>query len=66
MQLLVNGVSFGLLIAVAYTVAWFKATPWKRRPAPTLVAAPIPVAAARSETERPEIVGPVRIAKAAS
>src|SRR5258708_198100 len=33
-QLLVNGVSFAALFAIAYTVAWFKATPWKRRPAP--------------------------------
>jgi hypothetical protein len=41
MQLLVNGVSFAALFAIAYTVAWFKATPWKRRPMPTVaVAAP--------------------------
>ncbi|MBV8651328.1 MAG: OpgC domain-containing protein [Alphaproteobacteria bacterium] len=71
MQILVNGVSFALLIAVAYVVAWFKATPWKRRPAPALATAPAPVAAIRSESERaeivrPEIVRPVRAAKAAS
>jgi hypothetical protein len=33
MQFIVNAVSFGLLFAIAYTVAWFKGTPWKRRPA---------------------------------
>src|SRR5260221_14622968 len=48
MQLLVNGVSFAALFAIAYTVAWFKATPWKRRAAPTA-----PVAA-------PDIAGPER------
>ena len=44
MQLLVNGASFGLLFAIAYGVAWFKATPWKRRPAmaPIAVVAPLP------------------------
>jgi hypothetical protein len=66
MQILVNGVSFALLIAVAYVVAWFKATPWKRRPAPAAVTATVQVAAIRSEAERPEIVRPVRVAKAAS
>src|SRR5258708_29112487 len=30
-QLLVNGITFGLLIAIAYGVAWFKNAPWKRR-----------------------------------
>jgi hypothetical protein len=43
-QALVNGVCFGLLVAVAYTVAWFKAAPWKRRSEP--VAAPPVVSAA--------------------
>jgi hypothetical protein len=33
MQLAVNAAVFGTLIAIAYTVAWFKAPPWKR-PAP--------------------------------
>jgi hypothetical protein len=43
-QLLVNGVGFALLVGIAYTVAWFKAAPWKRRlePAPALPA-PTPV-----------------------
>jgi poly(3-hydroxybutyrate) depolymerase len=30
-QLAVNGVTFGLLFAIGYGVAWFKAAPWKRR-----------------------------------
>src|SRR5579862_1248670 len=30
-QIAVNGVTFGLLFAIAYGVAWFKAAPWKRR-----------------------------------
>jgi poly(3-hydroxybutyrate) depolymerase len=30
-QLVVNGVTFALLFAIAYGVAWFKAAPWKRR-----------------------------------
>ncbi|HXP13328.1 MAG TPA: OpgC domain-containing protein [Stellaceae bacterium] len=30
-QLAVNGLSFGLLFAIAYGVAWFKAAPWKRK-----------------------------------
>jgi len=33
MQLLINGVCFSALFAVAYGVAWFKGTPWKSRPA---------------------------------
>jgi hypothetical protein len=41
-QVAVNSVSFGLLFAVAYGVAWFKGTPWKRRAAEPL-AAPVPV-----------------------
>ena len=34
-QIAVNGVTFALLFAIAYGVAWFKQAPWKRR---TLVA----------------------------
>ncbi len=30
-QIAVNGASFGLLFAIAYGVAWFKAAPWKRK-----------------------------------
>ncbi|HKT18486.1 MAG TPA: OpgC domain-containing protein [Stellaceae bacterium] len=30
-QLLVTGLSFSVLFAIAYGVAWFKAAPWKRR-----------------------------------
>jgi len=30
-QILVNGLSFFLLFAIAYGVAWFKAAPWKRK-----------------------------------
>jgi hypothetical protein len=37
-QLAINGVCFALLFAVAYTVAWFKAQPWKRRPVMTPLA----------------------------
>jgi len=29
-QIAVNGVTFALLFAIAYGVAWFKAAPWKR------------------------------------
>jgi hypothetical protein len=54
MQIAVNVVVFGALIAIAYTVAWFKAPPWKRaatpaaparpeKPAPVL--APLPIEA---------------------
>src|SRR5260221_6183806 len=61
MQLLVNGVSFAALFAVAYTVAWFKATPWKRRAAP-------PVSVAVQQTGGPERTKhkPVHIASIAS
>jgi len=31
LQLAINGASFGLLFAIAYGVAWFKAAPWKRK-----------------------------------
>jgi polyhydroxybutyrate depolymerase len=31
MQIVVNGVTFALLFAIAYGVAWFKVAPWKRR-----------------------------------
>jgi hypothetical protein len=30
-QLAVNGASFGLLFVIAYSAAWFKAAPWKRK-----------------------------------
>ena len=61
MQLLINAASFGALFAVAYTVAWFKATPWKRRATPTLaVAAPDPAGAERIKHK------PARIASVAS
>ena len=30
-QFAVNGASFGILFAIAYGVAWFKAAPWKRK-----------------------------------
>jgi hypothetical protein len=36
MQIIVNGLCFAVMFAVAYGVAWFKATPWKR-PAPRVV-----------------------------
>jgi hypothetical protein len=47
-QLLVNGVGFAGLVAVAYIVAWFKAPPWKQtnaaRPAaPPQVASAVPL-----------------------
>jgi hypothetical protein len=60
-QLLVNGVSFTALFAIAYAVAWFKATPWKRRPTPT-------VAVAAPANGGPERIKhkPVRIASVAS
>ena len=45
-QIVVNVLSFGLLFAVAYGVAWVKGTPWKRRPAAA--------ASARAETIRAE------------
>jgi hypothetical protein len=35
-QIIVNGIDFALLFAVGYSVAWFKAPPWKRRTAPGL------------------------------
>jgi poly(3-hydroxybutyrate) depolymerase len=38
-QIAVNGVTFALLFAIAYGVAWFKAAPWKRRAVMTLAAA---------------------------
>jgi hypothetical protein len=44
-QLLVNGIGFAGLVAVAYTVAWFKAPPWKQTHA-ARSAAPPPVASA--------------------
>jgi hypothetical protein len=49
-QLVVNGLGFAGLIAVAYTVAWFKAPPWKQPRPATQASAPriaraVPVAA---------------------
>ena len=38
-QILVNTVTFALLIAIAYGVAWFKAAPWKRRAVMAVAAA---------------------------
>ncbi len=38
-QVIVNGVTFALLVAIAYGVAWFKAAPWKRRAGVTVAAA---------------------------
>jgi hypothetical protein len=49
-QLVVNGLGFAGLVAVAYTVAWFKSPPWKQprpaveAPAPRMARA-VPVAA---------------------
>lgn len=39
-QILVNGIGFAGLVAVAYTVAWFKAPPWKQPRATTQATAP--------------------------
>jgi hypothetical protein len=65
-QILVNGISFALLVAVAYTVGWFKATPWKRRPTPGVTVAPIHVSAPRVKPDRPDPIRPVHVAKVAS
>ncbi len=40
-QIAVNGVTFGLLVAIAYGVAWFKAAPWKRRAVVAVAAADV-------------------------
>ena len=57
MQLVVNGLSFGALFAVAYGVAWIKTTPWKQLPVPAVatLAAPAPrsTAEAGGATGRP-------------
>jgi hypothetical protein len=63
-QLAVNGVSFALLFTIAYGVAWFKGTPWKRRavelpvaPVPALAGAPSrPAEAARGGREPPYVL----------
>ena len=67
-QVAVNSVGFGVLFAVAYGVAWFKGTPWKRRaaepptapvsvPMPVLAAAPArPTEPGPSVRERPHVV----------
>ena len=39
-QLVVNGITFALLVAIAYGVAWFKATPWKERAVFSALVAP--------------------------
>jgi len=60
-QLAINGVSFALLFAIAYAVAWFKGAPWKRRIAAPAVAAALPVVAAlpgAGETGRSAIKSP--------
>jgi hypothetical protein len=60
-QVAVNGACFALLFAVAYTVAWFKAQPWKRRPAVAPIAASVP------DVEVPPAVVELRgVTKAAS
>ncbi len=41
--LAVNLTGFAILIATAYTVAWFKGTPWKGDPAPRKQAEPAPL-----------------------
>jgi hypothetical protein len=64
-QIAVNVVSFALLLVVAYGVAWFKATPWKRRAtvAPPAVPGVVPSAVSAGEAERsghrPAHVAPV-------
>lgn len=63
-QLAVNGVSFALLVAVAYGVAWVKGTPWKHRvvkppAAPVVLAAPPPAVAAARSGREPTRVAPV-------
>jgi hypothetical protein len=68
-QLAVNGVSFALLFTVAYGVAWFKGTPWKRRAAeapstavpepaalPAHAAAARPAGTAASVHDRPHVI----------
>ena len=67
-QVAINSVSFGMLFTVAYGVAWFKGTPWKRRtaeppaapvsvPMPVLAAAPArPAEPGPSMRERPHVV----------
>jgi hypothetical protein len=60
-QVAVNGVCFALLVAVAYTVAWFKAQPWKRQPLATPVVVSVPDAAAP-----PAVVELRRVTKVAS
>jgi hypothetical protein len=62
-QLAVNGLSFALLFAVAYGVAWFKGTPWKQRAAsekapPILVADPLPGAVV-ARGGKPSRIAPV-------
>jgi poly(3-hydroxybutyrate) depolymerase len=39
-QILVNGVTFALLVGIAYGVAWFKAAPWKERATLAALVAP--------------------------
>ncbi|MGH7032125.1 MAG: extracellular catalytic domain type 1 short-chain-length polyhydroxyalkanoate depolymerase [Stellaceae bacterium] len=43
-QILVNGLSFAALFAIAYGVAWFKAAPWKRGVAAAAAAAVLLIA----------------------
>lgn len=40
-QIAVNGVSFAILFAIAYGVAWFKVAPWKRRAVTAVAAADV-------------------------
>jgi hypothetical protein len=63
-QIAVNGVSFALLFAIAYGVAWFKGTPWKRHvveppTAPLLAAAPPRAAETGRGAQEPPRVAPV-------
>ena len=57
--LVVNLGGFALLIAVAYTVGFFKSAPWQRKPQPQpprleVAPAPVPVAEPGGEDSKPE------------
>jgi hypothetical protein len=43
-QIAVNGVSFAAMFSIAFIVAWFKAPPWKGKPAPPVSVVPAPIA----------------------
>lgn len=59
-QIVVNGTVFGLLVAIAYTVGWFKAAPWKRRAEPAATAPK--AAAAKPDASSPPALAGVRLA----